>query len=69
MDELTKRIEKFLTDNSATPEEVKDVASDCLAAEMTMDAAQIQHLVKDQQGLYIFYKISQLFVYKIHYWT
>ena len=44
MDELTQRIEKFLTDNSATPEEVKEVASDCLAAEMTMDAAQIQEL-------------------------
>merc|ERR1719458_2380191 len=44
VDEQTKRIEKFLTDNSATPEEVKEVASDCLAAEMTMDAAQIQDL-------------------------
>merc|ERR1719410_3118969 len=44
VDELTQRIEKFLTDNSATPEEVKEVASDCLAAEMTMDAAQIQEL-------------------------
>merc|ERR1719384_1835421 len=44
IDELTQKIEKFLTDNSATPEEVKEVASDCLAAEMTMDAAQIQEL-------------------------
>ena len=44
IDELTKKIEKFLTDNSATPEEVKEVANDCLAAEMTMDAAQIQEL-------------------------
>merc|ERR1719150_2346400 len=44
IDDLTKKIEKFLTDNSATPEEVKEVASDCLAAEMTMDAAQIQEL-------------------------
>ena len=44
MDELTQRIEKFLTENSATPEEVKEVASDCLAAQMTMDAAQIQEL-------------------------
>ena len=41
---LTKEIDQFLSDNSATPEQVKDVANECLGAEMNMDAAQIQDL-------------------------
>merc|ERR1712038_612972 len=32
------------TDDSATPDQVKDVANQCLNAEMTMDAAKIQGL-------------------------
>merc|ERR1712242_411982 len=44
VDELTKKIDKFMTDDSATPEQVKDVANQCLNAEMTMDAAKIQGL-------------------------
>ena len=44
VDELTKKIDKFMTDDSATPDQVKDVANQCLNAEMTMDAAKIQGL-------------------------
>ena len=44
VDELNQKIEKFLTDNSATPQQVKEIANECLNAEMTMDAAQIQDL-------------------------
>jgi len=44
VDELSKKIDDFLTENSATPEQVKDIANECLTAEMTMDAAQIQDL-------------------------
>ena len=29
---LTKEIDQFLSDNSATPEQVKDVANECLGA-------------------------------------
>ena len=42
VDELSRKIDAFLTDDSATPEQVKDIANECLNAEMTMDAAQIQ---------------------------
>merc|ERR1712241_174190 len=41
VDELTKKIDKFMTDDSATPEQVKDVANQCLNAEMTMDVDKI----------------------------
>ena len=44
VDDLSKKIDDFLTENSATPEQVKDIANECLSAEMTMDAAQIQDL-------------------------
>merc|ERR1712198_172355 len=44
VDELNKKIEKFLTDNSATPDQVKEVANECLNAEMAMDAGEIQDL-------------------------
>lgn len=44
INDLTKEINQFLSDNSATPEQVKDVANECLGAEMNMDAAQIQDL-------------------------
>jgi len=46
VDILTKRIEEFLQGENATPEQVKAVAEKCLAAEMTMDAKQIQDLAK-----------------------
>jgi len=42
--ELTRKIDEFLTADSATPAQVKQVAEECLAAEMTMDSAQIQDL-------------------------
>jgi len=41
---LTTKIEDFLQDDNATPEQVKNVANECLKAEMKMDAAQIQDL-------------------------
>ena len=41
---LTKKIDDFLEDDNATPEQVKDVAEECLKAEMTMDTAAIQRL-------------------------
>ena len=44
MDSLTKKIDEFLQDDNATPEQVKNVANECLKAEMTMDAAEIQDL-------------------------
>jgi len=44
VDSLTKRIEEFLQSDNATPEQVKEVAAECLAAEMTMDTKQIQDL-------------------------
>merc|ERR1711983_689267 len=44
INELNKEINQFLSDHGATPEQVKDVANECLGAEMNMDAAQIQDL-------------------------
>merc|ERR1719347_272671 len=44
VDLLTKKIDDFLEDDNATPEQVKDVAEECLKAEMTMDTAAIQRL-------------------------
>lgn len=44
VDELTKQIDDFLGAEHATPEQVKEVARQCLDSEMTMDAAQIKAL-------------------------
>lgn len=44
VESLTTKIDEFLQDDNATPEQVKNVANECLQAEMTMDAAQIQAL-------------------------
>merc|ERR1719277_2312618 len=44
VDLLTKKIDDFLEDDNATPEQVKDVAEECLEAEMTMDTNEIQQL-------------------------
>merc|ERR1712204_94147 len=44
VDLLTKKIDEFLQDDNATPEQVKNVANECLEAEMTMDANQITDL-------------------------
>jgi hypothetical protein len=44
VESLTTKIDEFLQDDNATPEQVKNIANECLQAEMTMDAAQIQAL-------------------------
>lgn len=44
VDELTKKIDDFLGGKHATPEQVKEVAQECLNSEMTMDAEQIKTL-------------------------
>jgi laminin beta 1 len=44
VDDLTKKINAFLGGKHATPEQVKEVAQDCLNSEMTMDANQIKAL-------------------------
>jgi hypothetical protein len=46
VDELTKQIDDFLGAEHATPEQVKEVARQCLDSEMTMDAAQIKALAE-----------------------
>jgi len=44
VDLLAKKIDEFLQDDNATPEQVKKVAEECLEAEMTMDTNEIQQL-------------------------
>ena len=44
MDELTEKIDVFLKAEHATPEQVKEVAQECLDSEMLMDADQIKAL-------------------------
>ena len=44
VDELMLKIENFLSAEHATPEQVKEVAQQCLDSEMTMDAEQIKTL-------------------------
>merc|ERR1712088_342315 len=44
VDTLTKKIDDFLGAQHATPEQVKEVAQECLDSEMTMDADQIKAL-------------------------
>ena len=44
MDDLTKKIDTFLGGDHATPEQVKEVAQECLNSEMTMDAEEIKSL-------------------------
>jgi chromosome segregation ATPase len=44
---LTGKIDEFLEADNATPEQVKNVAEECLQAEMTMDTAEIQDLANE----------------------
>jgi len=44
VDDLTKKIDTFLGGDHATPEQVKEVAQECLNSEMTMDAEEIKSL-------------------------
>ncbi len=44
---LTKKMDSFLTDDKATPEQVKESAYQCLNATMTMDTDQIRSLAED----------------------
>ena len=44
VDELTEKIDVFLKAEHATPEQVKEVAQECLDSEMLMDADQIKAL-------------------------
>ena len=44
VDELMQKIDNFLSAEHATPEQVKEVAQQCLDSEMTMDAEQIKTL-------------------------
>jgi len=44
---LTAKIDEFLNDDKATPEQVKSVAYECLNATMTMDTTQIQSLAEE----------------------
>ena len=43
---LSTKINAFLNNDKATPEQVKGVAYECLNATMTMDTAQIQGLAE-----------------------
>ena len=47
VNELTQKIDNFLTDDKATPEQVKGSAYECLNATMTMDTTQIRSLAED----------------------
>merc|ERR1711973_521498 len=47
VDELTKKIDVFLKAEHATPEQVKEVAQECLDSEMLMDADQIKALADE----------------------
>lgn len=44
---LSGKIDSFLEDNKATPDQVKAVAYACLNATMTMDTSQIQLLAEE----------------------
>ena len=44
---MSAKIDGFLTDDKATPEQVKSVAYECLNATMTMDTSQIKSLAED----------------------
>ena len=46
MDALTKKIDDFLGAQHATPEQVKEVAQECLDSKMLMDADQIKDLAE-----------------------
>jgi hypothetical protein len=46
VDELTKQIDDFLGAEHATPDQVKEVARQCLDSEMTMTGAQIKALAE-----------------------
>ena len=46
MDALTKKIDDFLDAQHATPEQVKEVAQECLDSKMLMDADQIKDLAE-----------------------
>lgn len=46
VDALTKKIDDFLDGKHATPEQVKEVARECLDSTMTMDANQIKDLAE-----------------------
>ena len=47
VDELTEKIDVFLKAEHATPEQVKEVAQECLDSEMLMDADQIKALADE----------------------
>ena len=46
VDALTKKIDDFLGAQHATPEQVKEVAQECLDSKMLMDADQIKDLAE-----------------------
>ena len=47
MNQLSEKMDSFLNDDKATPEQVKESAYECLNATMTMDTAQIRSLAEE----------------------